>query len=419
MWTLKYTPTSTQTPSSKAMTRCGKQWAISSEWDSPFGQNPTLSPAPVAQIKWYNKNMTMDNLNHQRTISANVFGRFYLDSKTLYLHYFNQLPSMNDISGINAEKAYAAFRKKFGSRIVRIHQYEWYKPKRKQYQFDITLVVMDNQCLIKFDDNYCEIWHDGMQQEFIDDVTATVYAFRARNKREPLEINLVVAGGSQVELKPMEIKRTKLDLDLFYNEDFKEVDAIIRKRLGKKKDKGIVLLHGLPGTGKTTYLRHLIGKIRKRVLFLSPSLAGNLMNPDFIELLINNPDTVLIIEDAENIIMDRKYSPGSSVSNLLNISDGLLADFLNIQLICTFNNSLTLVDEALMRKGRLIAKYEFGKLAVAQAQRLSDHLGFDTTVARPMTIAEIANQHEKQQPVPRMEVIGFRRHQTDTTHSLA
>src|SRR5207244_10467965 len=99
------------------------------------------------------------------------------------------------------------------------------------------------------------------------------------------------------------------------------------------------------------------------------------MNPDFIQLLIDNPNTVLIIEDAENIIIDRKYNSGSSVSNLLNISDGLMADFLNVQLICTFNSSLTLVDNALMRKGRLIAKYEFGKLGVAKAQQLSKHFG--------------------------------------------
>jgi predicted alpha/beta-fold hydrolase len=67
------------------------------------------------------------------------------------------------------------------------------------------------------------------------------------------------------------------------------VDAIIQHRLNKKGDKGIVLLHGLPGTGKTTYLRYLIGRLKKRVLFLSPNVAGNLMDPDFIDLLIDNP----------------------------------------------------------------------------------------------------------------------------------
>ena len=98
---------------------------------------------------------------------------------------------------------------------------------------------------------------------------------------------------------------------------------------------------------------------------------------------------------AENIIMDRKLNAGSSVLNLLNLSDGLLADCLNIQLICTFNSPLTMVDSALLRKGRLIAKYEFGKLSVARSQKLSDHLGFKTIINRPMTIADISGQLEK------------------------
>jgi len=269
---------------------------------------------------------------------------------------------------------------------------------------------MKNNCIVEIDE-YCEILHDGKQLQFIEQCTELMKRFKERKKKDPLEINLIVKGSCGLELKSMEIKRMKLDLDLFYEDDFKETDVIIQKRLNQKKDKGIVLLHGLPGTGKTTYLRYLIGKIKKRVLFLSPSVAGNLMNPDFIELLIDNPNTVLIIEDAENIIMDRKHNSGSSVSNLLNISDGLLADFLNVQLICTFNSSLTMVDSALMRKGRLIAKYEFDKLSVSKAQKLSNHFGFDTVITRPMTIAEIAKQHETAHQKEKVEVIGFRRQQ--------
>jgi hypothetical protein len=166
---------------------------------------------------------------------------------------------------------------------------------------------------------------------------------------------------------------------------------------------------GYPVPVKQLTLRYLVGKIKKRVLFLSPTVAGNLMNPEFIELLIDNPNTVLIIEDAENIIKDRKYIDSSSVSNLLNISDGLLADFLNVQLICTFNNSLTLVDPALMRKGRLIAKYEFRKLSVRKAQRLSDRLGYRNLIIKPMTIAEITNPEDVEYKAERTEIIGFKR----------
>lgn len=351
----------------------------------------------------------MDNLFNQKTINANnLFDDTFLDARMLYLYCFNILPSRNYINQLDGEKAFEAFKERFANKIKQVHHYKWYKRKKKAFQFDRTVLILKNNCVVEFDEYYCEFFHDGKDEAFAEEVAALVSRFRKRQRREPLEINLIVQNRNSLELKAMEIKRTKLDLDLFYEDDFKETDELIQRRLSQKKDKGIVLLHGLPGTGKTTYLRYLVGKIKKRVLFLSPSVAGNLMSPDFIELLIDNPNTVVIIEDAENIIMDRRHNNSSSVSNLLNISDGLLADFLNVQLICTFNSSLTMVDSALMRKGRLIAKYEFGKLGTEKARRLSKHLGFNTVIDQPMTIAEIANPQEKQQEMKKTEVIGFR-----------
>src|SRR5258708_26535989 len=91
---------------------------------------------------WYNKKNKMDNLYNQRVINANnVFSGFFLDAKMLYLYCFNQLPSLNYITGIDSEKAYNAFKEKFGHRIVRIHQYSCYKLNRKKYQIDLPMTV--------------------------------------------------------------------------------------------------------------------------------------------------------------------------------------------------------------------------------------------------------------------------------------
>jgi len=353
----------------------------------------------------------MENVNTQRVVNADsLFDYRFLDANVLYLYYFNRLPSVNFISHVDGEKLCNVLKEKYNTQIKQVHQRHWYRKANKKYEFDRTVLVFDDNRLIDLGNDYCEMMHDGSNGEWVVEITELTRQYKERQRRQPFEINLIVQGSDGLELKAMETKRTKLDVDLFYEDDFKEADEVIRQRLNKKNDKGIVLLHGLPGTGKTTYLRYLIGKIKKRVLFLSPGVADNLMNPNFIELLIDNPNTVVVIEDAENIIMDRRYNASSSVSNLLNISDGLMSDFLNVQLICTFNNSLTLVDSALMRKGRLIAKYEFGKLSIPKAQRLSRHLGLDTAIYQPMTIAEIANPHEKEQPASRVEVIGFRQH---------
>ena len=341
-----------------------------------------------------------------------VFDSDFLCSKSLYMDSFNKIPNITFISGIDGERAFEAIRSRYNVLVAAVHKYRYCIPSEKKCDFNETVMVLKNECILQFDTGYCEILHQDLHEDFVTECMALMKTFKRRARRKPLEINLISRGRNGLYLKAMEIKKMKLDLDLYYEDAFAEIDQIIRKRLNKEKDKGIVLLHGLPRTGKTTYLRYLVGCIRKKILFVSPGAAANIMDPEFIELLIDNPNSVLVIEDAENILMDRKISQNASVSNLLNISDGLLADFLNVQLICTFNNSLTLIDSALLRKGRLIAKYEFGKLSIEKSQRLSEVLGYQASINRPMTIAEISNQEEKDIQPDKIEVIGFRRAET-------
>ncbi len=129
--------------------------------------------------------------------------------------------------------------------------------------------------------------------------------------------------------------------------------------------------------------------------------------------LIENRNSIFVIEDAENIVVDREINGESPVSALLNISDGLLSDCLNIQIICSFNTDISKIDSALMRKGRLIAKYEFKELEVEKAQELSNKLGFNTRIDAPMTLTSIYNQDEKDfLQSKKRNVIGFQIPQT-------
>ncbi|MBV8254365.1 MAG: AAA family ATPase [Chitinophaga sp.] len=336
----------------------------------------------------------------------------FLDKMNVYFHHCNRLPSMHSIFNLDKEKAIKWIETNLAADIIQIYRDKDYDRNTNSYNHDEIIFLLKEQRMIYLESQYMEILHPEGDDVFVSKVTAAIAPLKQKAKRKPQEINLISSQDGGMGLKRMEIKRTKLDLALYYEDDFIAVDQLIQQRLKKDKDKGIVLLHGLPGTGKTTYLRYLIGRLKKKVLFVSPDMAEYITSPSFMNLLVENPNSVVIIEDAENIILDRKITGSSSVSNLLNLSDGLLSDCLNVQLICSFNSDLKSVDNALLRKGRLIARYEFGKLSVEKAQRLSDHLGFNQIISRPMSVAEITNPHETV-PETQPRVIGFRRQEVE------
>ena len=85
---------------------------------------------------------------------------------------------------------------------------------------------------------------------------------------------------------------------------------------------------------------------------------------------------------------------GNGVSNILNITDGILSDILNIQIVATFNMDKAKIDSALLRKGRLIAEHKFDALPIEGAQALINHLGYEHTADKPMTLTEIYNLSE-------------------------
>ncbi|HEX6181530.1 MAG TPA: ATP-binding protein [Chitinophagaceae bacterium] len=349
------------------------------------------------------------NKQHNVITLSSVFDHWYMDIKNFYVYHFQKMPCVTTVDKIHTDKVLKHIKTEYAEAVTGIYQRSDYNRKKKKCLYSTTIIVLRDNCMVELEDDYCQILHTIDDYDMACKLAGEASRYKRREKKVEFEINLISRNDGYLNLKPMEIKKTKLDLKLYYEDDFIETDKIIQSRLSKHDDKGIVLLHGLPGTGKTTYLRYLVGRLKKRVLFLSPSIAGSIMNPEFMNVLINNPNSVLIIEDAENIIMDRKIDGNSAVSNLLNISDGLLADFLNVQLICTFNSPVTMVDQALLRKGRLIAKYEFGKLSIEKSQKLSKHFGFTENITKQMTIAEIANQGEKEFKETSVRVIGFRR----------
>lgn len=205
-------------------------------------------------------------------------------------------------------------------------------------------------------------------------------------------IHLVTQDGSSWDTTKMPIHSFDMNLDLHYGPGFETVNERIKSALRTPGGKGLILLHGLPGTGKTHYLRYLCSQIEsKKILFVPPHLAEFITSPQIMPFLIKNKDSILFIEDAERVIMSREDGGSEGVSNILNMTDGLLSDMLHIQIVATFNVGVDQIDQALLRKGRLIAEHRFGKLDRDTSNQLLESLGKAYRTEEPMVLTEIFN----------------------------
>lgn len=181
------------------------------------------------------------------------------------------------------------------------------------------------------------------------------------------------------------------DVKKLYNDSFLKEDEKIKEFIQKEDKSGLVILHGNKGTGKSSYIKHLVNSFPERKFVYVPSSFIQLLGePSFGSFLISLNNHVIVLEDCENAIKDRKTSSSASaVSLLLNMTDGILSDDLGIKFICTFNDDMKNIDSALLRKGRLVSKYEFKNLDVEKANVLLKEQGFDEEITTPISLAEI------------------------------
>ena len=245
----------------------------------------------------------------------------------------------------------------------------------------------------------------------LDAIIAKLISLVKIRKEESNNIGLVIQTPRGYSTTSFELPKHKLDVELNYGKGFKPIHDKIINRLNEKDGKGLVLLHGTPGTGKTHYLKYLASKIKdKRVLFIPPYLADFITSPEMTPFLIDNSNSILFIEDAERVITDRNNGGANGVSNILNITDGILSDILKIQIVATFNMDKAKIDTALLRKGRLIAEHKFDALPVDDSNNLLNSLGKEANASKPMTLTEIYNVEEEEfKSADKYSPIGFNR----------
>jgi hypothetical protein len=336
-----------------------------------------------------------------------------LSIRTFYYQQFGRLPHDIDDRGkyeqgvIDAIKIYYQDNPLFSYYTRSRFDADEDAPKERKFNAILTdgLIV----AATKRDDDHwqLDLYHNG-DQTLVDEFFNFVRPYRIP-KDDGNNMYMVVKRYDHLDLEKLPIKKMDIKIDMHYNDDFLAVHSEIENFL-TNDNSGLAILHGKQGTGKSSYIRHLITSTDKKVIYFTSDMAQEIASPSFISFIMEQKGSIIVLEDCEELLAARNTGRGGlniGISNILNMSDGLLGDALQLKFICTFNAPLKDIDKALLRKGRLVARYEFNDLSAEKANVIITEQMLDVPPQlAPISLANLYN-YEKPAFEQMKRAIGF------------
>lgn len=197
-----------------------------------------------------------------------------------------------------------------------------------------------------------------------------------------------------LELEPMELMLADYDnVDSYINDDtFKSINKLSKKI--NKLDKGLSIIYGNRGSGKTTILNWIASNSTKSVIFIPLStIDATINNPNFKTHLMRNDGTLLIIDDCELFNSDMYAKSNITFANILQMIDGFNSDDLMANILLSFNlETEEELDADLLECNNLVDVIKFDELKKSKANKLCKLLSINHKVDSPILLNSLIRQ---------------------------
>lgn len=212
-------------------------------------------------------------------------------------------------------------------------------------------------------------------QEFIN-----AHLIKIPSDKKQKNLTICTSSSYGIKKSKIEVKPFNCDVNKNYNDDI-PYDKLTQ--LVNSEQEELILLHGDPGTGKTSIIKQLIHDNPSiEFVIFDHNLLTDISDGRLFEFLSEHKQYVFILEDCEKLFTDRNNG-NRFISSMLNLTDGIVGEAFGIKFLCTFNCPKSKIDKAVLREGRLSLIYEFKKLSLEKTKALLP------TATEPMTLAQI------------------------------
>lgn len=283
--------------------------------------------------------------------------------------------------------------------------------------------IINDKSLIKIDDTIYLAYVTIDKNHLDSMVSDLVFYFKNEDDRDKVseiindleecvvdftedEINkfnsIVLSSSSGLDLETLESNIDLDSIELFYSSKTKKNIAKLIKTI-KKSDKGLSILYGERGTGKSSMIVNIANKLDRVVMFIQNNMIEHTINnPDFRKFLKRYHKPIIVLDDCEMLFSDYFNKSNMTVNNLLQMVDGL--NSLDLNIITIFNtDDEEDIDSNLLDSNNLLDVIEFDYLDKDEANELASHLGDKTKHKNKIKLIDIIRKRSDRE----LKKIGF------------
>lgn len=203
-------------------------------------------------------------------------------------------------------------------------------------------------------------------KEFIIDATEEEYVSQ--------KFNLLTLTQDGLQLEPFDVKVIE-NIEFLFNEDVLKAKKKLIKKINKS-EKGLSVIYGNRGTGKTTLVSSIIQELDKLCIFIPSNMIDAALNTnDFKNLMKRYKNSVIVFDDCEMFFTSSQFKANIFTNNLIQFVDGISSSLYNIQIITILNvEDIDEIDENLLDCNNLIGEIEVDNLTPKKVDELCKQL---------------------------------------------
>lgn len=237
--------------------------------------------------------------------------------------------------------------------------------------------ILDRESENSFIHEVIFLYKSEKDLEKINEITEKLgkYNIELEEGDDSYKLNTVFISANGIEVEPIEKLNLDESVELFYSEEtFKSINKLTKTL--KKTNKGLTILYGERGTGKTSIINYICDKLNRMVIYIPNNMLELTLNsPEFRTFLRKYPKPIVVLDDCEMIFNELFSKSNIYVNNILQMVDGLLSDSIELNIVTIFNvDDENEIDHLLLECNSLIDVIEFEFLDQEESNDLSKHL---------------------------------------------